>query len=62
MFHKVVIFCISTTEPFQDAPFIPTHETTICYQLTCLPVEYSRQVILDYSTTFVVPVPISNSK
>ena len=44
MFHKVVIFCICTAETFQDAPFIPTHDTTIYNQLTCLLLEYSRQV------------------
>ena len=32
------------TEPVQDAPFLPDHDTLTCYQWTCLPVEPSTQM------------------
>ncbi len=64
VFHKVVNLahpCLWMIEPFEDPPFIPNHDTFTCYQLTCLPVGFSKQVFFEHSTTssvFVVPVPV----
>lgn len=41
-----------TVVHFEHAPFIPTHDTVTCYQLTCLAAECSKQVFLKHSTSF----------
>lgn len=42
-----------TNDAFEDAPFIPNHDTITCYQPTCLPVEHSKQV-MEHSAYFPV--------
>ena len=46
--------CLWKTEPFKDAPLKSTHDAIICYKLTCLPVEYYKQVFFEHSTAFPV--------
>ena len=59
--YAVAVFPQCCTSPihacecggFEDAA-LPNHDTVSCHQLTCLPVECSKQVFLEYSKTFPV--------
>ena len=47
------LLCLWLTYPFKDF-FIPNLDTSTCYQWTCLPVEFSKQMFLEHSTFFPV--------
>lgn len=44
---------------FWGCPCIPNHNTLICYQLTCLPVECSKQVFLSIPQLPSLKLPLS---